>query len=278
MSYPNLYPVLDFELRHHHPNPDIDDMLHGDRTRTDENGEEVIDAGTPEPPVVIAPEPDPDPPNPNPGPAPAPEPTDEPLTLRAGDSGERLVGGDNNDELHGGAGPDVLIGGPGNDGLNGRAGDDVLMGGPGSDELWSGSGHYDLLIGGHDDDLLESHGPGAVMIGGPGRDVFDLRYLLTGAVDNNSARIIDFQDGVDTIKICGVGGEGATRFLDFYNRVSEAGLTFDMRWIASEQGRDVVVELGDDTITLVDTRLSEFQLDVLDSQTVWLQAGDLVIV
>lgn len=88
MNDPKLYldAVLDFELRHHHPNPDIDDMLHGDRTRTDEDGNEIIDEGTPEPPVVIEPEPDPDPPNPNPGPAPNPNPGPSPNTQQGGDS------------------------------------------------------------------------------------------------------------------------------------------------------------------------------------------------
>ena len=88
MNDPKLYldAVLDFELRHHHPNPDIDDMLHGDRTRTDEDGNEIIDEGTPEPPVVIEPEPDPDPPNPNPGPSPNPNPGPSPNTQQGGDS------------------------------------------------------------------------------------------------------------------------------------------------------------------------------------------------
>lgn len=260
-----------FDFRFHHPNPWIDDLLHGDHTHTDDDGNEVISPGTPDRPVVIDPDPEPDPaPNPNPGPAPDPEPEDDPVTLIGDDSDEHLEGGDNDDSIQGRGGHDVLIGGPGNDEFHGGLGDDVLIGGPGDDSLTAGAGHYDLLIGGPGDDHLDSHGPDVVMIGGPGRDVFDLRFLLTetGAVDDHGARIMDFQDGVDRIlirhSVWDLADTGAARLEAFYNRVMEAGLTFDMRWIASELDRDVVVELADDTITIVNTDLAELQLAVID--------------
>lgn len=41
----------------HHPNSWIDDMLHGDHTHTDEDGNEVTSPGTPDRPVVIEPTP-----------------------------------------------------------------------------------------------------------------------------------------------------------------------------------------------------------------------------
>ena len=46
----------------HHPNPFVDDFLHGDHTHTDDDGNEVVSPGTPDRPVVIEPDPDPDPP------------------------------------------------------------------------------------------------------------------------------------------------------------------------------------------------------------------------
>ncbi|MBS1883541.1 MAG: hypothetical protein JSS97_11370 [Actinobacteria bacterium] len=51
-----------------------------------------------------------------------------------------IRGGEGNDVLTGGAGPDKLIGGPGNDVLNGRGGNDLLIGGPGNDVLNGGPG------------------------------------------------------------------------------------------------------------------------------------------
>ena len=236
MSY--LYPVLDFELRHHHPNKAIDDMLHGDRVRTDENGEEVIDEGTPEPPVVIETEtdPDPDPPNPNPDPGPASEPSDEPQTLTGTHA---LIGGDNNDTLT-------------------------------VDE----SGHnYTLLDGKAGNDTLTAAGSGfhVVMIGGPGNDVFDVaptsvwqdHHGNEGVSNNFTGRafIMDFEDGRDKIKIG--DGDAAPGLLRFFNAIREAGLTFDMDWIAADTGADVLLEVQGEAkeILIKDVNMHELQLN-----------------
>ena len=125
-----------FDFRFHHPNPWIDDLLHGDHTHTDDDGNEVISPGTPDRPVVIEPDPEPEPdPNPNPGPDPAPDPAPapanfEPLTeaklaalLGASPtsvtSTDAVINGDQaenkNDVIHGTGGDHTLRGHSGND-------------------------------------------------------------------------------------------------------------------------------------------------------------------
>jgi Ca2+-binding RTX toxin-like protein len=58
-----------------------------------------------------------------------------------------LFGGDGNDVLNGGGGPNVLVGGTGNDALNGGSVRDLLIGGTGADALTGGNGD-DLLVAG----------------------------------------------------------------------------------------------------------------------------------
>ena len=92
-----------------------------------------------------------------------------PVTLRAGNLGDRLtgsnfgdllVGGNGADLIHGSAGDDVINGGGGRDTLRGADGDDSLSGGPGPD-IFSGSYGNDVLDA-HDGvaDLQVHGGPG----------------------------------------------------------------------------------------------------------------------
>jgi len=69
-------------------------------------------------------------------------------------------GGDGNDSVRGGSGPDRIIGGYGSD---------TLYGGTGNDVVW-GSGHSDTMYGGDGDDVLAGNGGNDKMYGGNGRD------------------------------------------------------------------------------------------------------------
>lgn len=89
---------------------------------------------------------------------------------------DRLVGCADNEIFRGLQADDVLIGKKGQDQLVGAEGDDRLEGGPGDDRLDGGRG-FDVLTGGR------------------GRDTF----VLLG--NNNSARIRDFQNGIDLLEL-----------------------------------------------------------------------------
>jgi ELWxxDGT repeat protein len=58
-----------------------------------------------------------------------------------------LFGGDGNDTLTGGGGPNIIVGGNGNDTIQGGTGRNILIGGAGADKLTGGS-NDDILVGG----------------------------------------------------------------------------------------------------------------------------------
>ena len=51
----------------------------------------------------------------------------------------RIVGGDGDDTLQGGAGDDTILGGDGDDSINGGAGGDLIIGGEGADRIDGGA-------------------------------------------------------------------------------------------------------------------------------------------
>ena len=142
---------------------------------------------------------------------------------------------------------------------------DVLIGGPGNDYLES-KYDFSLLDGGRGDDTLKSGDDYNVLIGGPGRDIFDVSNA-----DDGSVKIMDFEDGVDKIKIATRGqygdyGEGGA-LVALYNLVTQANLQWHMEWIATETEDGVILTLpgGEDPtpITIVGVDLADLALEIV---------------
>ena len=111
---------------------------------------------------------------------------------------ENVVGSGYSDRLIGNAVNNLLTGGNGNDRLDGMNGNDSLAGDAGADSLLGGAGN-DLLYGGTGNDALA---------GGAGADLFVF------AVNNGADRIVDWQDGIDRIRILSGSWQG-TRYDSF---------------------------------------------------------------
>ncbi|MFW2545249.1 calcium-binding protein [Primorskyibacter sp. 2E107] len=153
-------------------------------------------------------------------------------TLGGGGGNDTLWGSAGNDKLWGDAGNDELYGEDDNDTLAGGTGHDTLYGGNGRDALWGSTGN-DKLYGGAGNDTLGGDGGNDTLYGGAGADTF----AFYGTHGND--RIVDFEDGVDLIKI---GSPGLNRFAQL-----------DMEQV----GADVVLHLPGGDVTLIDTQLSE---------------------
>ena len=121
---------------------------------------------------------------------------------------DTILGGDGNDSIGGGAGRDLLQGGSGDDSAGGGEGDDTIEGGEGNDFL-AGGGRNDLILGGDGRDGINGGLGDDTLTGGAGRDTFIFNEFVTGEVD----AITDFEDGIDLIRLRGVGsGTQAERF------------------------------------------------------------------
>lgn len=106
------------------------------------------------------------------------------------------AGGAGADVLTAGLGADTLRGWPGNDTLSGQAGRDRLLGDSGNDVIYGGSA-ADTMDGGTGRDTL---------FGGTGADVFI--FQQGDGIDS----LRDFQNGVDRMRVEGVGSFAALSF------------------------------------------------------------------
>lgn len=105
------------------------------------------------------------------------------------DGDDSIAGAGGNDDLHGGKGNDQIAGNAGDDTLYGDGGDDVLMGGAQDDDLF-GHNDHDTIYGGLGDDTLTGGAGDDVLYGGDGNDT-----LLGGLGDD----ILSGNDGADTL-------------------------------------------------------------------------------
>ena len=137
--------------------------------------------------------------------------------IEAGAGDDSVWGDDGADEIHGEDGADVLHGGRGVDRLFGTAGEDWLLGQNGADRL----------KGGADNDRLT---------GGGGADTFV--FSLGSGADS----VTDFRTTADSIEVD--TDLGLLSFVDILNA-------------ASQEGSDVVIAVGTDSLTLENTDLSD---------------------
>jgi len=111
-----------------------------------------------------------------------------------GSSGaDRAEGMGGNDTLSGGSGIDYLLGGDGIDTLNGDADGDKLFGDAGNDVLNGGFGK-DQLYGGAGNDTLSGGG------------TLELDHFIVTSTGFGADIVVDFQNGVDKIRVLGVAG------------------------------------------------------------------------
>lgn len=115
--------------------------------------------------------------------------------LKGKKGADDLQGGLGDDTLRGHQGADILCGGDGKDKLVGNNGHDTLLGGDGADVLWGRNGN-DWLEGGAGNDVLNGGSGRNTLVGGEGADDF-----IFNVEHGGEHRILDFEDGVDAIKI-----------------------------------------------------------------------------
>ncbi|MDS9466325.1 calcium-binding protein [Paracoccus sp. MBLB3053] len=145
-------------------------------------------------------------------------------TLRGGDGNDLLGGKEGDDTAIGEAGNDSIYGGSGNDKLDGREGEDFVHGEEGDDRLWGGTGN-DTLRGGTGSDT---------MTGGAGADVFHFR--TASDFDGSTDWITDFEPGVDTIDMRGLG-------LSYIGRAEFSGAGQVRLWTSPSSGVIVDIDL-----------------------------------
>ncbi len=121
------------------------------------------------------------------------DPASSPMPRSAMDA-TAVVGSEQGDRLLGGNGDQNMQGLAGDDTLFGNQGADLLDGGVGNDWLYGGQGD-DWLTGGNGDDWLCGDVGNDTLTGGAGSD----QFVTTGAFESGTDVILDYQPGVDRL-------------------------------------------------------------------------------
>lgn len=147
-------------------------------------------------------------------------------------------GGVGADALEGTAGVDRLFGLAGNDRLSGQEGADLLHGGGGRDTLLGGLGN-DLLYGGAGADILRGDAGDDLLSGGVGSD----RFVFRGG-----------NFGHDTISDFNIHQSGHDALVFTSDILASHAAVIAA---ASQQGDDVVIAVGNSSITLLNKALAD---------------------
>ncbi|WP_246053560.1 M10 family metallopeptidase C-terminal domain-containing protein [Paracoccus hibiscisoli] len=118
-----------------------------------------------------------------------------------------------------------------------NGGDDILFGGEGDDLMVAGGGN-DRLRGGEGNDTLNGGAGNDLMTGGEGAD----RFVFNGGRD----RITDFENGDDQIDLSSFAA------INSFSNIRAA---------ASQQGSDVVINIGPNSLVIEDFRLSQMNAE-----------------
>ncbi|MEA2735937.1 MAG: hypothetical protein QOE14_2388 [Humisphaera sp.] len=113
-----------------------------------------------------------------------------------GNGNDRVVGGDGPDTFLGAAGKDQLYGGSGNDRINGAGGNDKVIGDAGADRLYGGAGN-DYIDGGSSGDRIY---PGAGFdscFGSSGNDFFFSFDKVIDQIYGGSGTDVATADSID---------------------------------------------------------------------------------
>lgn len=164
------------------------------------------------------------------------------IDLPASAAGERMVGTEASNTLHGGGGADSLMAGGGDDALFGGAGDDLVFGGSGDDVIGGGDGDDVLAAGAGDDLVFGSTGDDTVFVadgadtvyGGQGDDVVFLgrgdgaRDVYASVSKNGSDTLYGFEAGADVLDLTASGITNASELGDRLGRNAEGHVTIDL--------------------------------------------------
>lgn len=138
-----------------------------------------------------------------------------------------------------GVGDDIIIGGSGLDFISASEGDDILISGDSHDIIEGGEGSDIIQARGGDDILIGGEGSD-LLIGGEGADVFEFNAedFANGEIDS----ILDFEEGVDRIRINGVDPDRVT--------ADEASISLDGEIIINLNNNGESGATDDDTFEL----------------------------